>query len=168
MKLLSEYIDRPLRLVKKSLFSFEYDLLAGEEVIGSIKYNLFFGTSEIVKGLEKRNIEFYKNHFFSRQINVREEGKDIPFANYNRKMISKTGNIYLPNGNKLFIHFGFFDVATEIRDDRGNVILLLKRQGAFSRTLNVLIKRKSELLDENPWIIFLALYLIIRRRKRRR
>ncbi|MFA7418522.1 MAG: hypothetical protein WCZ90_02460 [Melioribacteraceae bacterium] len=168
MKRLSEYIDANLKIVKKSFFGFEYDLVAGEEVLGSIKYNLFFGTREIVKGLEKRNVEFYKTHFLSRQINIREEGKEIPFAKYNREMISRTGNIYLPNGYKLFIHFGFFDFTTEIRDEKGNAILLLKRQGAFSRTLSVIIKRKSEQLDENPWIIFLALYLIIKRRKRRR
>lgn len=168
MKLLSEYIDRPLRLVKKSLFSFEYDLFAGEEIIGTFNYRLLFRKGGDVKGLEKRNIEFYKDYFWSREIKVREEGKDIPFANYIRDFINRTGNVFLPNGTKLIIHFGFFDVATEINDDKGNIILLLKRQGAFSRTLNVIIKRKSELLDENPWIIFLALYLIIRRRKRRR
>ena len=168
MKYLSEYIDTRLRIVRKSFFGFEYYLVAGEEVLGSIKYNLFFGTKEIVKGLEKRNIEFYKTHFFSRQLNIREEGKDIPFAHYSREMISRTGYVYLPKGNKLAIHFGFFDFSTEIRDDSDNVLLQLKRQGAFSRILNVVVKRKSSLLDENPWIIFLALFLIIKRRKRRR
>jgi len=167
MKLLSEYIERPLRLVKKSLFSFEYDILAGEEVLGTFNYRLLFRKGGDVKGLEKRNIEFYKDYFWSREIKVREEGKDIPFANYIRDFINRTGNVSLPNGNKLVIHFGFFDVATEIRDDKDKALVLLKRAGLFSRTINVTIKEKSALVDENPWIIFLTLYLLIKRRQRR-
>lgn len=168
MKSLSEYFDRPLRLVKKSIVSFEYDLFAGEELLGSFKYSMLFGIRGRVKGLEKRNIEFYKSYFWSRQLDIREEGKDIPFAHYRREMISRTGYIYLPKGNKLSIHFGFFDFTTEIRDENDNVIFLLKRSRAFSNSLDVTIKNKSAPADENPWIIFLALYLIIRRRKRRR
>lgn len=168
MKLLSEYIDRPLRLVKKSFFSFEYDLLAGEELLGSFKYSMLFGIRGRVNGLEKRNIEFYKSYFWSRQLDIREEGKDIPFANYKRDLLNRAGNVSLPGGNRLEIHFGFFEFATEIKDEKGNILVLLKRPGPFTRAINVTIKEKSDLVDNNPWIIFLVLYLIIKRRQRRR
>jgi hypothetical protein len=167
MKPLSEYIERPLRLVKKSLFSFEYDLTAGDEVLGTFNYRLIFNRGGVVKGLEKRNVEFYKNHFFSREIKIREEGKELPFASYKRDLISRIGNVFLPNGAKLIIHFGFFDVATQIKDANNKTLLLFKRASVFSKTLNVTIKEKSSLIDENPWIIFLTLFLLIKRRQRR-
>ncbi len=168
MKSLSEYIDGNLKIVKKSIFGFEYDLVAGEELFGSFNYSLLFGIRGRVSGLEKRNIEFYKSYFWSRQLDIREEGKDIPFAHYRREMISRTGYVYLPNGNKLVIRFGFFNFSPEIRDEKDNVVFLLKRSSVLSRSLDVIIKSKSALVDENPWIIFLVLYLIIKRRKRRR
>ena len=168
MKNLSEYIDRPLRLVKKSFFSFEYDLLAGEEVLGTFNYRLLFRRGGDVKGLEKRNIEFYKDYFWGREIKVREGGKDIPFANYKRDLLNRVGSVSLPGGNRLEIHLGFLEFATEIKDEKGNILVLLKRPGLFTRAINVTIKEKSDLVDSNPWIIFLVLYLIIKRRQRRR
>jgi hypothetical protein len=168
MKLLSEYIEKPLRLVRRSIFVFTYDLVTGEEILGTFDFRLFFNKGGNVKGLEKRNVEFYKSNFWSREVLVREEGCDLPFANYKRDVLVRTGNVFLPNGNKLTIHFGFFDIATEIRDDKGKVLVLLKRAGLFTRAVNVRIKEKSDLIDNNPWIIFLLLYLIIKRRQRRR
>lgn len=167
MKNLSEYIDRPLRIVKKTFFGFEYNLFAGEELLGTFNIRLF-NKGGLVSNLEKRNIQFYKSNFFSREILIREEGKELPFANYRRAFASLTGEVTLPGSNKLFIRFGYFDVATEIKDDKENTLILLKRAGLFSRTLNVIIKGKSPLVDDNPWVLFLTLYMIINRRNRRR
>lgn len=165
--MLSEYIDRPLRIVKRTFFGFKYNLFAGEEMIGAFYFRLF-NQGAFVSGLGKKNIQFYKSHFFSREILIREEGKELPFANYHRDFASRTGEVTLPGNNKLFIHFGYFDVATEIKDAKGNALVILKRAGLFSRTLNVTVKASSQLADENPWIIFLTLYMIIKRRNRRR
>lgn len=167
MKTVSEYIDRPLRIVKKSFFGFEYNLLAGEELIGALQIRLF-NKGGFVTGLGKKNIQFYKSNFFSREILIREEGKELPFASYRRDFASLTGEATLPGNNKLFIRFGYFDVSTEIKDEKENTLIVLKRAGLFSRTMNVLVKSKSQLVDENPWILFLTLYMIIKRRNKRR
>lgn len=168
MKLLTEFIERPLRLVKKSLFSLEYDLVAGEDKLANFSYRIVCGMYGLVNGFDKRNIEFYKPRFWTRQINIREVGREIPFAHYNREFTSRTGYIYLPHGEKLTIHFGFFDFNTEVRDNKNNTLISMKRPYVFSKDVNVNIKTKSALLDENPWVVFLTLYLLIRRRHRRR
>lgn len=168
MKLLSEFIDRPLKLNRKSLFGFQYELIAGEEVIATLNYKLFFGFSGQVTGFEKPGIEFYKESFFTLEVCIREKGKENPFARYIRDFGLRSGHVNLPKGNKLKVHLGFLDFLTEINDENENNVATIKRSGIFSRNYNVQIKEKSEPLDENPWILFLVLYLIIKRRQRRR
>ena len=168
MKSLSEYVDRPLRLIKKSFFSFKYDLVAGDEVLGTFDYKMFFGLSGFVKGFGMNNIEFYKEKFLSWEVCVREEGKELPFAKYKRDFGIRSAHVDLPQGNKFNIHYGFFDIATEINNENETNLVLLKRKNVFSRTMAVTIKEKSKLLDEYPWILFLVLYIIIRRRQRRK
>lgn len=167
MNPISEYIDRPLRLVKKSFFSLEYVLFAGEELLGTFKIRLF-KKGGFVSGLGKKDVQFYKDNFFSREILIREDGKELPFANYKKELTSRSGVVDLSSGNKLLIKFNFFDVITEIQDDKGKTLVTLKRTSLISRSINVTIKEKSQLVDDNPWILFLALYQIIKRRSRRR
>lgn len=167
MNLISEYIDRPLRLVKKSFFSLEYVLLAGDELLGTFKIRLF-NKGGFVTGQGKKDIQFYKNHFFSREILIREDEKEMPFANYKKDFTSRSGIVDLSNGNKLLIKFNFFDVVTEIQDCHGKTLVTLKRTSIISKSINVVVKEKSHLVDDNPWILFLALYQIIKRRNRRR
>jgi len=167
MKLVSEYIDRPLRIVKKALFGFEYNLFAGEEMLGTFNIRLF-NKGGFVSGFGNKNIQFYKNHFFDREIQIREEGKELPFAGYKREFASRTGVLLLPGNVKIFIRFGYFDVATEVKDEKDKTLVTIKRAGLFSKSMNVIVREKSQVLDLNPWILFLTLFLIIKRRKRRR
>ncbi len=168
MKLLSEYVDRPLKLVKKSFFGFHYNLVAGTELLAAFEYRLLFGFRGLVKGFGKPNIELYKENIFSREVLVREEGKENPFAKYRRDFGFRTGHIELPNGNKFKVHLGFLDFTTVINNENENTIASIKRTGLFSRNYSVQINEKSDPLNENPWIMFLVLYLIIKRRQRRR
>jgi hypothetical protein len=168
MKTLSEYIQQPLLIKRKAFFSFEYDLYAGQEMLGYFRYKRFFGFQGVVEWNGSAGVGFYKEHFWSTGMEIREEGKELPFAKYSRDLFTRSGTIELPGGHKLIIHFSFFDRLTEIKNEAGAIIATLKRSTVFSRNVVLTITEKSSPLDNNPWAIFLAHYLVVKRRQRRR
>jgi hypothetical protein len=167
MKLISEYRDQPVKLVCRSLFGFDYDLIAGQEIIASFKCTRTFSFTGQVKGFGRNNIEFYKEKFWTWNTSIREEGKENPFALHKREIGFCTGIIELPKGNRFRVIYGFFYMTTIIENEKGNTIAVLKRSNFLSRNINVIIKEKSTSLDENPWVIFMALYIILKGMMRR-
>ena len=166
MKNLSEYNDVKLMLVSTSFFGLDYDLIAGKEVIASYGCDRTFSMNGLMNGFGK-SIEFYKESAWKGTTSIREAGKENPFAVCKREAGFYTGIVELQKGNRVRIKLGFFYVTVTIEKENGTEIAVLKRANFLSGKINLLIKEKSALLDENPWIIFLALHLSIRGMMRR-
>ncbi len=166
MKSFSEYTDKQLRLVATSFLGLDYDLVSEKESISSFSCDRTFSFNGIVNGFGK-SIEFYKPFILKGDINIREIGRENPFAVYKREIGFYTGIIELSKGNRVRIKLGFFYLNVTIENLNGKTLILLKRSNIFSRKINVVIKEKTPLLEENPWIIFLALYLSIKGMMRR-
>jgi hypothetical protein len=73
--------------------------------------------------------------------------------------------VTLPKGKTLKIEPHFFKGFCEIKNVHEECIARIKPKTALKDKAEVLIEKKSELLDQYPWIIILAYIIVIEQRQ---
>ncbi len=71
----------------------------------------------------------------------------------------------LPKGQKLRIAFKFLRNLFEIYNSADELLVNFKGKVKFNETIEVTIEKKSELIDNYPWVIILACYLSLERKR---
>jgi hypothetical protein len=163
MKTLSEYAGENIKFYQPSFFKRLHELKAGEELVGSIQQKGFFGMRWDVMILNK-NWEMIRPSIWKRTVEIRQAGYEMPFANFVRERIRDKGTVTLPMGAKLKIVPHLFRGFTEITDENDECLVKIVSKIALRDKAEVLIEKKSELIDKYPWVIILAYIITIEQR----
>lgn len=165
MKILSEYLGKTLILAQTSYWKCKHELKDGDKVIASYDSAGIFTSRSFIEG-DLGNWEFYRPGFWKSSVAVREAGKELPIASYECKCFGGKGTVNLPMGGKLFIVFYSFKRYFEIQNEYGERLVLFTPKFSWGgEKTDVVIEKKSELVDKYPWVIMLVCYLAAQRKK---
>ena len=158
MRKISDYIGNELLIVQKSIWKNEFELRFGEELIAQMKHPKFF--SELVELTFQNEIyEFFRPKFFSREVAVRKKGYENPFTHFENNFWGSKGMLELPRGHNLNIKFGIFKKQTEIFLGENDLLVSILSRFSVKRRSEVVIEKRSEIIDEYPWIVMFGFYL---------
>ena len=165
MKTLSDYFGKTLMLIQPSIWKRSFELRDGSEVIGSLTYSKFFSVKADVKIFDTK-FEFYEPKWWKNIIEIREAGNELPIANYKPPSFKRTGKLELPQGESISLSSTFFRTTLEISDKYNARLILFKSKFAFKSKVEVLIEKRSEVLDKYPWVVWLIYYVLLNQRRR--
>lgn len=161
---LSQLAGKTLILTQPSIWKKSFDLIYEDEVMGHVIVRGFFG-SIIEVNILGGSWEIYYPKFWKSGINIREQGKENPFANYSQKFFSREGTVFLPKGQRLKIKLGVFRNNYGIYTTSGICLVSIKDKLGFKSKTLINIENSSEFLDKYPWVIILAWHLIMKRKQ---
>lgn len=165
MKKISEYISSHLYFTQKTIFKREFELAADGEILAKMYYPKFLSTAAIVEGLEQK-YEIKPTNFWATSVGIFKKGYQMPFAMYiNASFWGIKGEITLPHGEKLKLNFGSFRGSCSIYNYSDDLLITFKNKLSLKEKNIVTIEKRSDLIDENPWVIFLTFYKILQQNK---
>ncbi|MCU0415465.1 MAG: hypothetical protein MUE91_13885 [Ignavibacteriaceae bacterium] len=158
MKKLSDYIGSELKIFQNSILKREFELRSGDDLIAQLTYPKFFSDlAELKTGNDE--LEFYRSEFFNRDVDIRKKGYQNPFAHFKNNFWGSRGVLELPRGIRLNMKFGFFRKQAEIYIGENDLLITILSRFSFKERSEVIIEKRSEVIDEHPWIIMLGFYL---------
>jgi hypothetical protein len=158
MKQLSEYIGEKINFSQPSFFKRLHELRVNDELIGTIQQTGFFGMRWEVF-IQNKNWEIYRPSFWRTALEIREAGYEMPFASFIRDGFRSKGTVTLPKGEQIKIVPHLFKGFCEIKNEHDECLARIKPRMAMRDKADVLIDKKSDLIDKYPWLIMLA-YII--------
>lgn len=164
MNKLSDYLGTELTVIQPSVWKREIEFRSEKELIATLAHPKFFSEKAECK-INNEIYEFYRQKFFSRNVDIRKKGYQNPFAHLKPNFWASKGILELPRGIKLNIKFGVFKKAAEIYEGDYDLLVTINNKISFKERCLVNIERKSEVLDEHPWIIMLAFFFAQLRRR---
>lgn len=164
MRKLSDYIGRDLIIFQKSIWKREIELRCDEELIASLIYPKFYSDKAEVT-VDNEVYEFYRPKFFFRDVDVRKKGYQMPFAHLVPNIWGNKGVLELPRGRKINMKFGMIKKLAEIFEGDNDLLVTLISRFSFKEKCQVVIEKRSEIVDEHPWMIILAFYFSQLRRR---
>lgn len=164
MRKISDYLGNELIIIQKNFWRREFELCAGEEMIGQMKYpKIFRQLAE--HDIQNQSYEFYRPGIFSRNIDIRQKGYENPFAFYKSNLFMSSGKLELPKGINLNIKFGLFRKQAEVYLGENNLLISIRNKFSFKERSKVVIEKRSEIIDEYPWILMFVFYLVQLRKR---
>lgn len=161
---LSQLTGKLLMLTQPSIWKKNFTLICEDEVLGNVTIRGLFG-SNIQVNILGGEWEIYYPKFWKSEINIREKGRENPFANYSQKFFSREGTIFLPKGQRLKIKLGVFKNNYGIYTNSGICLVNIKDKFGLKTKTTISIENSSEFLDKYPWVIILAWHLIMKRKQ---
>lgn len=161
---LSEYIGKNLLFRQKSFWRREFEFLSDNEIIGEMKYPKFLSErAECKFGNEK--FIFKRPHIFSNEVEIRKQGYELPIAKMDSNFFATKGILDLPRGKKIKIKFGLLNNQSNIYYGENDLLATLHYKISLKEKCDVVIEKRSEILDDYPWIIILAFYFLQLKRR---
>jgi hypothetical protein len=164
MKRLSDMAGETLIIHQPSVWKSNYELKNGEEVLGTIRSKGFFGLTFIFK-MGNDEWEIYRNGFWKSEIAIRQAGYELPYATYKREAFKFRGTVNLYKGEQMIIDQKILRGGYSVQTLSGNILATFKEKVSIKNKTEIHIEQKSELLDKYPWVIILAWYLSLQRRR---
>ena len=158
MKKLSDYIGSYLKIYQKSILKRDFELKSGDELIARLYYPKFFSDlAELT--VSEETYKFYRPKFFSRDVDIRKKGYQNPFAHFKNNFWGNKGILELPRGIRLNMKFGYFRKQAEFYLGENELLVSILNRFSIKEKSDVVIERRSDIIDEHPWIIMLGFYL---------
>ena len=158
MQTISEYMERKIWFYQPSVWKRLHELRSGDDVLGSLQQKGFFGMTWIAD-IQNKKWEIYKPSFWKRTLSIRQEGYELPFAEFIFETFRSKGTVRLQKGEVIKIAPHLFKSFCEAVNENGEVYFRIKLKAALRDKAEVIIEKKSELVDNNPWLLMLA-YII--------
>jgi hypothetical protein len=158
MRRFSDYIGSEFKIFQKSIWKREFELRSGDEVIAWLYYPKFFSDfAELT--IQDKTYEFCRPKFFSRDVDIRQKGYQNPFAHFKNNFLGSKGILELPRGLRINMKFGFFRKPVEIFLGENDLLVSILNKFSIKERSEVIIEKRSDVIDEHPWIIMLGFYL---------
>lgn len=164
MKKLSEYYGEKIKLVQPNFGKRYYELRTEKELLCTMRFPKLFSTAAEVDCGES-NLIIKKEKWWGCSLIVLQSGVENPLAKVRIKFFNHS-IVELANGEIVLLKFGFFSFKTIIMSELENPIATLKRKCSFKDEVDVQMEYGVKQLDNYPWILMLALYIDLSRRRR--
>jgi hypothetical protein len=158
MQKISDYLGKELKIIQRNIWKRDFELRSGDELIARLFYPKFFSDiTELI--IWEETYEFYRPKFFSRDVDIRKKGYQNAFAHFNSNFWGRKGTLELPRGIMLTMKFGFFRKQAEFYLGENDLLVSILSKFSIQRRCDVVVEKRSEIIDEHPWIIMLGFYL---------
>jgi len=164
MKKLSELAGETLFIHQPSVWKSYYELKYGEELLGAIQGKGIFGTTMIFK-MGNDEWEIYRTGFWKSEIGIKQAGYELPYATYKRDGFKSRGTVKCYKGEQMIIESKILKGGFSVKTLSGEYLVRLKDKLSLREKTEIQIEQKSELLDKYPWVIVLAWYLSLQRKR---
>lgn len=154
---ISDFIGRSLIIKQSSILKREYQLFAENKLIGELNYPKLF-SEKVECRIDNDFLEFKRPHIFSDQVIIKKQGYELPIATLNSNFLATKVEFMLPRGQKITMRFGLFKSLAQIYKGETELIVSLYNKISLKEKSEVVIEKRSEILDAYPWIILLAFY----------
>lgn len=165
MKTLFQYKNEQLKLVQPSIWKRVYQLLAGDDILMTMRYPKWYSSEPTVEGFGE-TWELSKPSFWRSELEIKKQHNQLPFAKYEPEGWKGSGVFGLPNGERIEYRFDFWKNANELYSQQKIRLVSFKRESIFKGAINVTLEYESSLLEKNPWIIMAVYHFILERRQR--
>lgn len=171
MKLFSDYIGKNFRIVQPSIFKRIFELRTDDELLLTMHYPKTFSSLAEVEGFDGK-WKIKKASFWKSTLQVFQKDNDLPFATYRGSFWGREAIIELPKGEKLNCKYNLWKSLFQISSSTDGLLISIKTGiPAKIRLLKgtkaeVVIEKKSELLDKHPWVVMLIWYKILESNRR--
>lgn len=163
MKPLSDYIGEKLLFVQPSLFKGLNELRSNDLIIATIQARGFLSMRWEVS-IQNKNWEIYRPSCWKSTFDIREAGYEMPIASYVKERFRCSGAVSLPKGEILKIEPHHLKGFTVIKNVKEECLVRINPKTSLTDKAEVLIEKRSELIDRYPWVILLAYIVIISQR----
>ncbi len=160
MKKISELAGRQLTWVQPSALKMHYELRAGDDLIGTLRFRSSFGsfaTGESGDGCWT----FKRVGFWQTRATVRACGIDADIAVFKNNTWSGGGTLELHDGRQLLATSNFWQTQIEFQNTAGEALVRFKRGGIIHLSAAVEIQHAVSGMPELPWMVMLGCYLIV-------
>ena len=164
MKNLSDYYGQTLIFTQPSFWKRYYVLKCNDEIIATVNSVKMFGLKLEIE-MFKNKWTLYRPSVWRSEVAIKESVNTLPFAKYRKEKFKLHGFVELPKGQKLKIAFKFIKKLFEIYNSSDDLLVRFKNKVSFKETIEITIEKKSELIDKYPWVIILACYLSMERKR---
>ena len=164
MKSLSKLAGETLAIHQPSVWKNNYEFKHGETLLGTIRSKGFFGTNMFFK-MGNDEWQIYRPSFWKSEIGIRQAGYELPYATYKRRGFKTRGVVKCYKGEQMVIEFKMFHGGYSIKNSSGELLVSFKDRISLKEKTELVIEQKSELLDKYPWVIILAWFLSLQRRR---
>lgn len=171
MKLFSDYSGMKLSIVQPSIFKRYFELFADDELLLKMHFPKTFSNLAEIEGLDGK-WQIKKTSFWKSDLEVYQKNYDLSFAKYKSSFWGRDGVIELPKGEKLNCKYNLWKSLSQISSTADGLLISIKTRISTKIRLlkgtkaEVVIEKKSELLDKHPWIIMLIWYKILESNRR--
>ena len=158
MKKLSDYIGSELKIYQSNILKRDFELKSGDELVARLYYpKLYSDLAELT--VSEETYEFYRPKFFSRDVDIRKKGYQNPLAHFKNNFWGNKGILELQRGIRINMKFGYFRKQAEIYLSGNELLVSILNRFSLKEKSDVVIEKRSEIIDEHPWIIMLGFYL---------
>ncbi len=164
-KTISEREGEKIFFIQPSFFKRYYELKSNEELLATLQQKGFFGMTWNVS-IGNKNWEIYKPSIWRTGYAVRPAGYDMPIAEFKRDGLRDRGTVQLQRGERIKIIPHLFKGFTEITSEGEEQFVRIKSKTSLRDKAEVFITKKSEIIDNNPWLVVLAYIISIEQRHR--
>jgi len=156
---LSDYIGQSLHITQRSIWKRALELHSDKDKIAELVYPSFFSERAECK-INNEIFEFKRPHIFSNDIEIRKTGYQLPIATMHTNFLASKGVVDLPRGIKINMKLSLFSNNTKIFVGENDLMATLIRKISVKEKFEVLLEKRSEIIDEHPWLILLAVYFL--------
>ncbi|MFA6540028.1 MAG: hypothetical protein WCT99_00355 [Bacteroidota bacterium] len=164
MKKLSDLIGNDITIIQPSVFKRIHEFWMNGERYATMKFPRLFSSQANVQ-LSDQQWEFYRPSIWRSDVEVRQQGYQLPIAKYAGRKWKQGGTIELPRGDRLIHQEKIWTNANMIAAESGTPLVSFQRKGFFGTAVLVTLHEKSDILDKYPWVIMLVWYVLLQQRR---
>ncbi len=150
-----------LKWVQPQTLKMEYELRAGDEIVGTLRFKTAFGT--LATGESADGCWTFKRVGFLRtRVTIRQCGSDAEIATFNNNTWTAGGTLELPGGRKYPANTNFWHTQYDFKTGAGETLFTYRNiGGVFHASSAVTIQPGAANLAELPWMVILGWYLVV-------
>ena len=157
-------ISHELRWQQPRALREEYELLAGDEMIGTLKFRSMFGsfaTAESADGCWT----FKRVGFLKTRVTIRACGAEEELALFRNSTWRGGGTLELPAGRTYRANVNLWASRYEFRTEERTPLLTFRTGGIIHASATVQVHDAARSLAELPWLVMLGWYLCVMLRR---
>lgn len=166
MKSIRSLAGTMLQCIQPSIWKLEFEVRAGEEVVGAIRFPSVLRRRAEAESADGRWVIEDKG-FFKQRLSVSRADDQAPVADF---VFSAYGQNTIRLSETRILRFkrDFWKREYSLTTDMNMPLLKLKEHVTLKGEFEITLDRRAETTEEVPWLFFLVIYIAISNRRRRR
>lgn len=160
MRKIVELADQQLKWVQPSALKMQYELLAGDQLVSTLKFRSLFGTFATGESADEC-WTFKRVGFWQTRVTVRPCDRDTEVATFRNNTWSSGGTLEMFDRRKFPATTNFWQTNFEYQNESGNTLIQFKRGGLLHLSATVEIQPRAVRMPELPMMVILGCYLIV-------